>query len=65
MHEPIVSREVVAQQAERAVREMLASGLTIEVQNPYPTYSRAAIWWKLHVTRLLESSGAPDLDGGA
>lgn len=63
--DPIVSREVIAAQAEQDAIHMITQGLE-EMPNRYPPDTAAAIVWKVSFQRFLLKHSAPeDVEGGA
>ena len=55
----LINCALIAAQAEQAVRDMQANGLTEVAPNPYPPYSAAGAIWTMRVERLRNHGGAP------
>lgn len=63
MAEPILSREVIAAQAEFAARAATATGAV--PQNPYPVGSDAAAAWQASFDRYQHALQAPESEQSA
>jgi hypothetical protein len=65
MNQPIVSRELISEQAHEAARSWVANPRMPKPANPYPPFSDAALIWKAQLERWLLAESAPDGESSA